>query len=122
MDKKIISATLGCLFTFILLTTAWDYCRPDPDKLLSKRGAAVSGLQIEKEHHPCASLKDAYDVLPAVAVGRASVAMPIPSLVSGHPPLSFKEDPGEFRGLSPPVSKLFLSELPIYLRLGNLRI
>lgn len=121
MINKIGITAWGCLFAFILITTAWDYCRPDADKLLSVRGSMISGSRMEKEHYPCASLKDAYDLFPAILVSRESSAFSIQPLASVHRPLSFKEHPAEFHGLSPPVPVGYLTEFPICLRYGNLR-
>lgn len=114
MNKKILSAALGCVFTFILITTAWDYCapageasRPDLDKLSSERGSMISGLRMEKEHHPCASLKDAYNISSVLKTSEQRGSIITQQRPSVWMPVSFKDGDFGFHGLSPPGMDVF---------------
>lgn len=122
MYQRILAGGIVGFFVFILITTAWDYCRPDPDKLLFKDRAAFGENQIKKEHHPCVSLKDAYDVFAAFKVSSGNVQHDLRDLTSDFSAGSFEGNTSDFHGLSPPFENLPLQNLPIFLLYRNLRL
>lgn len=116
MNRKVLALGVLSLFTFILMTTALDYCRPDPDQLLFKGANIASQVsQIKKSHPPCASLKDLYDV----PVGFRSLE----SQVNNSPVKVFsprqenysKIGATIFSGLPPPLEHSPPSNVPIFL-------
>ena len=116
MNRKVLASGVLSLFTFILMTTALDYCRPDPDRLLFKWANATSqGPQIKKPHHPCASLKDLYDVPAGFHSLESQVSNVLVKVLSPHQENYFKTDASAFNDLSPPLGHSPPSNVPIFL-------
>lgn len=122
MERKLLAIAIAGFFSFILITTAWDYCQPDPDTLLFKGNSVSQDLQIKKPHHPCASLKDAYNVFAAFKVSSGNVQHGFKNLTSDFSAGSFEGNASDFSGLSPPFENLALYNLPIFLLYRNLRL
>ena len=122
MKSKAIAVAIAGFFSFILITTAWDYCQPDPDTLLRKENSVSHGQQIKKPHHPCASLKDAYDVFAASKVSRGNIQHDFRDMTSDFPAGSFAGNASDFHGLSPPFENSLPHDLPIFLLYRNLRL
>lgn len=122
MKRKLLVVAITGLFSFILIATAWDYCQPDPDTLLFKGNSVSQDFQIKKPHHPCASLKDAYDVFAAFKVSSGNVQHDFKDLASEFSARSFEGNTSDFNGLSPPFESLTLHNLPIFLLYRNLRL
>ncbi len=68
MIQRVISVAIGFLFVFILMTSTWDYCRPNPHDLSPIKVLAGYANHFKKPHHPCASLKEPYDVFPTFRI------------------------------------------------------
>ena len=122
MLQKIIAGSAVFIFIFVLITTAWDYCRPDPDTLLFKENSVSHGQQIKKPHHPCASLKDAYDVFAASKISHRNIQQDFRDMTSDFPEGSFAGNSSDFHGLSPPSENSPPHDLPIFLLYRNLRL
>lgn len=122
MKRKLVAAAIAGFFSFILITTAWDYCHPDPDTLLIKGNSVSQDQQIKKPHHPCASLKDAYDVLTVFKVDSGNSQHDFKDIASDLSVGSFEANPSDFHGLSPPFESLSFQNLPIFLLYRNLRL
>jgi len=98
------------------MTTALDYCHPDPDQLFFKGANATSQVpQIKKSHHPCASLKDLYDVPAGFRSLESQVSNALVKVFSPHQENYFKTDASTFSGLSPPLEHSPPSNVPIFL-------
>lgn len=122
MFQKVIAGTVAGFFVFVLLTSAWDYCHPDPDTLLFKGRVSLTDHQIKKEHRPCASLKDAYNVSsPAriFAVGRTSDSVHVSPSLFGT---TFFKEGVTINGLSPPLENSPPLSVPLFQLHSNLRI
>jgi len=122
MLQKITAGSAVFIFIFVLITTAWDYCRPDPDTLLLKENSVAHGQQIKKPHHPCASLKDAYDVFAASKVNRGNIHHDFRDMTSDFSAGSFAGNTSDFHGLSPPFENSPPHDPPIFLLYRNLRL
>lgn len=122
MERKSIVLAMVVFFSFILITTAWDYCRPDPDTLLFKGDSAAHSAQIKKPHHPCASLKDAYDIFAGFMADRTRVSNFSAVSLFDLPADLLAWNSQEFYGLSPPSENFPPLELPLFLLYRNLRL
>lgn len=121
MERKVIALATAGLFSFILITTAWDYCRPDPDTLLFKGQVFSANHQIKKVHHPCASLKDVY-VVSSQATINVVLAKRITPTLSNSRTSSGSDDSFGLSGLSPPLENSPPLSVPLFQLHSNLRI
>lgn len=122
MFQKVIAGTVVGFFVFVLLMSAWDYCRPDPDALLFKEQVSSADRQIKKEHHPCASLRDAY-VVSSQAVINVVLTKHISSTLSNRRTSSVSKDSSfGLSGLSPPLENSPPLSVPLFQLHSNLRI
>ena len=122
MFQKVIAGTVVGFFVFVLLTSAWDYCHPDPDTLLFKGQVSLADRQIKKEHHPCASLRDAYVVASQAVINVVFTKHVSLALSNGRINSVLKDNSFGLSGLSPPLENSPPLSVPLFQLHSNLRI
>ena len=123
MNKKLVSIISACVFVFILMMTAWDYCPPKPGhhNQISSISSVLS-VHVKNAHPPCASLKDIYDILSTTIGNLKAQTTKLFTDLSSIVHLSFLRDHLCKNDLSPPLETSPPQSIPLFQINCNLRI
>ena len=125
MIKRIISASVASIFVFLLGMTAADYCGPQPKQPRLETQAALAKfnqIKFKKAHHPCASLKNPYDLVSTFRVSAQEILKAFKFLISIAKKSFLFEKHFFANDSSPPFVNPPPQAVPIFQLNSNLRI